>query len=374
MKEIKRIIIKVGSSSLVQEGKINDKMFEDLMYTINKLMMQGKEVILVTSGAIAVGMGKLNLLQKPKKMSLKQACAALGQASLMNEYEKYSIKYNMLSAQILLNHDDFENRNRMENLSNTLEELFKNHILPIVNENDALAVDEIKVGDNDTLAALIASMINADLLVLASDIDGLYDKNPKQFNNAKKIDVVYKIDKSIDDMIGDVTTNVGTGGMATKIKAARIVTKVGCDMAIILNEDVINIDKLINGENIGTIFKSDTKKMHSKDHWMIYNAYSKGYIIVDDGAKNALLERKSLLSKGIIETKGDFKKGDVIFIASNDYVPFAKCITNFNKQDINSVIGLYSDEAKLILKSSKNEIINANNIVLIDGDEYGKVK
>ena len=256
MKEVKKIIIKVGSSSLVcKDGTINESMFNKLICTINNLMIQNIEVILVTSGAIAVGMGKLGLLQKPKNMGLKQACAALGQASLMNEYEKYAKQYGLLCAQILLNHDDFENKNRMNNLSNTFKELFKNKILPIVNENDALAVDEIKVGDNDTLASLLVPIVNADLLVLASDIDGLYDKNPKQFEDAKKIDVVYKIDKTIDDMIGDVTTNVGTGGMETKIKAARISTKVGCDMAIILNDDIDKLPKLLNGENIGTIFK-----------------------------------------------------------------------------------------------------------------------
>jgi glutamate 5-kinase len=223
--------------------------FDKLIKTISSLLKENKEVILVTSGAIAVGMGKLGLPKKPKNMALKQACAALGQATLMNEYEKIASKYNLMCAQILVNHDDFESRSRMINLSNTFEELFNNKILPIVNENDALNVEEIKVGDNDTLSALIVPMINADLLVLASDIDGLYDKNPKQYPDAKKIDVVYKIDKTIDDMIGTVTSNVGTGGMETKIKAARIVTKIGCDMVIIINEDMVNIEKIINGDN-----------------------------------------------------------------------------------------------------------------------------
>ncbi len=374
MKNIKRIIIKVGSSSLVNNGKINDTMFKNLINTINSLMKKDKEVVLVTSGAIAVGMGKLNLSQKPKNMALKQACAALGQATLMNEYEKYCKEHNLLCAQILVNHDDFENRTRMQNLSNTLEELFNNKILPIINENDALNVEEIKVGDNDTLSALVVPMINADLLVLASDIDGLYDKNPKQYPDAKKIDVVYKIDKTIDDMIGTVTSNVGTGGMETKIKAARIVTKIGCDMVIIINEDIVNIEKIINGETIGTLFKSSNKKMHSKDHWIIYNAYSKGVIIVDEGAKNALLDRKSLLPKGIQKIEGEFKEGSVVFLSTINNIPFAKGITNYNSNEISNVIGLHTDEAKQILKNSKDEIIHANSIVLIDGEEYGKIK
>jgi len=375
MKEVKRIIIKVGSSSLVREnGEINNSAISDIIKTIKSLMDNGKEVALVTSGAIAVGMGKLGLKKKPKKMGLKQACAALGQATLMNVYEKYTKECDLLCAQILVNHDDFENRKRMVNLSNTLEELFANKILPIINENDALAVDEIKVGDNDTLSALIAPMINGDLLILASDIDGLYNKNPKQYEDAVKIDFVTKIDRNIDEMVGEITTNVGTGGMETKIKAARIATKVGCDMAIIDSKDIINIDKLLDGEKIGTIFKSSEKVMHSKDHWMVYNAYAKGTIIVDEGAKEALLKRKSLLPSGVIRTSGNFREDNVIFISGIDRVPFAKGITNYDSSDINDVAGLHSDKVKDILKSDKKEIVHANSLVLINGEEYGKVK
>lgn len=374
MKKINRIILKVGSSSLVSEsGIVNELFFERLIKTIQNLMKEEKEVILVTSGAIAVGMGKLGLPKKPKKMALKQACAALGQATLMNEYEKHASKYNLLCAQILVNHDDFENRNRMINLSNTLEELFKNKILPIINENDALNVEEIKVGDNDTLSSLLVPMVNCDLLVLISDIDGLYDKNPKQFDDAKKIDYVYKIDKSIDDMVGDITSNVGTGGMETKIKAARICTFAGGNMAIISNEDIEKIVDLVKGEKVGTLFISD-KTLHSKEHWMVYNAYAKGSIIVDNGAKKALLERKSLLPKGIINVNGIFEENSVVFITDIDNNIIGKGITNYSSKDIINVIGKHSIEAKEILKSEKEEIVHANFLVLIEGENYGRIK
>lgn len=375
MENIKRIIIKIGSSSLVNEDKtINNKTFIDLIKVCSNLMSIGKEVAIVTSGAIAVGMGKLDLDKKPKKMGLKQACAALGQASLMNLYEKYSSEYNLLCAQILVNHDDFENRKRMDNLYNTFEELFANKILPIINENDALAVEEIKVGDNDTLSALVASMINCDLLVLCSDINGLYDKNPKEFNDAKKIDVVDVIDKKIDEMIGKVTSNVGTGGMETKIKAARICTKTGCDMAIINSLDISKIEELLKGKTIGTIFKSKNKKMHSKDHWIVYNAYSKGVITVDDGAKKAVNERKSLLSKGIIKVEGKFTENSVVMICDINGDVIAKGIVNYNSNDIISVIGLHSKEMMEKLNSEKEEIVHANSLVLIKGEEYGSVR
>lgn len=375
MEHIKRIVLKIGSSSLVNDDKmINEKSFIDIISTCKKLMDDGKEVVVVTSGAIAVGMGKLGLEKKPKKMGLKQACAALGQASLMNEYEKYCNKYGLLCAQILVNHDDFENRNRMDNLCNTFEELFNNKILPIVNENDALAVEEIKVGDNDTLASLVSSMINCDLLVLASDINGLYDKNPKEYEDAKKIDIVTVIDKTIDAMIGKITTNVGTGGMETKIKAARICTKAGCDMAIINSLDISLIDEMIAGKNIGTIFKSTNKKMHSRDHWIVYNAYSKGVIYVDEGAKKAVNERKSLLSKGIVKVDGRFSENSVVMICDESGNVIAKGIVNYNSNEIISVIGLHSKDMMNKLMGEKEEIIHANSLVLIKGEEYGSVR
>ena len=374
MKRNKRIIIKVGSSSLVLEnGEINVLAFEKIIKTIDNLMKDEKEVVLVTSGAIAVGMGLLGFAKKPKQMSLKQACAALGQVSLMNEYQKYADKYQMLCAQILVNHQDFEDRHRMLNLSNTFDELFNNKIVPIVNENDALNVEEIKVGDNDTLSALVASMINADLLVLASDIDGLYDKNPKQYSDAKKIDYVSKIDHSIDEMVGDITSNVGTGGMETKIKAARIATKAGCDMAIISSEDIDKIPNLLEGENIGTLFNAN-KTLHSKEHWIVYNTYAKGSIEVDEGAKKALLDRKSLLPKGIVNVSGEFNKNSVVFIKDSNKEIIAKGIVNYSSSDIIKVMGKHTDDAKGLLNSEKDEIIHANSLVLIDGEDYGKIK
>jgi len=232
---------------------------------------------------------------------------------------------------------------------------------------------EIKVGDNDTLSSLIAAMVNADLLILVSDIDGLYDKNPKQYQNAKKIDYVHKIDKTIDDMIGDITSNVGTGGMETKIKAARICTKVGCDMAIISSKDIDKIDNLLSGENIGTIFVSN-KVLHLKEHWIVYNTYAKGTIVIDEGAKKAILERKSLLAKGVLAVEGSFKENSVVFISDESGVRLAKGICNFSSSDVKQILGKHSNVIKEILKIDKEEVIHANLLVLLDGDDYGKIK
>ena len=375
MKNVERIIIKVGSSSIVtSNGQFNHDFISKLISTISLLMKNKIDVVLVTSAAIAVGMSKLGLDKKPKEMALKQACAALGQASLMNEYEKYTSMDNILCAQILVNHDDFENRHRMINLSNTFEALFENKVLPIVNENDALSVDEIKVGDNDTLSSLLVQIVKADMLVLVSDIDGLYDKNPKLYSDAKKIDVVEKIDTTIENMATGATTNVGTGGMATKIKAGIIANTAGCDMVIISNDDIDKINDLLDGKNIGTLFKKDEKTLKSKEHWIIFNTYSKGHITIDSGASQAVKERKSLLASGIKKVIGEFESGSVVIIKDENNNILGKGITNFSSSEIKLVIGKQNNDVKKILNSSKDEIVHASMIVLIEGNEYGKVK
>ncbi|MBR6287880.1 MAG: glutamate 5-kinase, partial [Acholeplasmatales bacterium] len=206
-KDIKRVIIKVGSSSLVNKDlSVNNEVIISILSVFKKLKSDGIECALVTSGAIALGMHELKLNKKPKELSLKQACAAVGQAKLMESYNKVASLYDLVLGQILISHDDFQVRKRMLILSDTLDSMFKNGIIPVINENDALAVDEIKVGDNDTLASLISPMIKADLLVLFSDIDGLYDKNPKLYPDAKMINKVEKIDDSILAMVSGATT------------------------------------------------------------------------------------------------------------------------------------------------------------------------
>ena len=245
-----RIIIKVGSNTLVKDNhKINIDNIDKIISIINDLRNDGHEVLLVTSGAVAFGMNKLNLDKKPKDISLKQACAAVGQVSLMATYENECAKYNFSCAQILLCQDDFESRVRMLNMTNTIEELFKNKVLPIVNENDALAVEEIKVGDNDTLSSQLVPMINAKILILVSDIDGLYDKNPKIYPDAKLIPVVEKIDKKIVSYAGGATSNVGTGGMTAKLRAAQIATYSGADMVITNGAHIGNIHRIFENKD-----------------------------------------------------------------------------------------------------------------------------
>ena len=375
LSNVKRVILKIGSSSLVNDDlSVNYEIIKTLMNSFKELKNNNIDVALVTSGAIAVGMHELGLSKRPKDMALKQACAAVGQAKLMEAYNKCASLYDLKTGQILVNHDDFQIRKRMLFLSNTLDAMFKNNIIPIINENDALAVEEIKVGDNDTLASLISPMIKADLLILFSDIDGLYNKNPKLYKDAVMLSTVDKIDDEIMGMIGDPTTSVGTGGMTTKIAAALISTSAGCNMLICNSNQINNLNKIVSGEEIGTLFKASEKCISSREHWMIFKTNSKGSITVDDGLKAALENKKvSILPKGVVSVKNDFIKDSVIDILDLNNNVIAKGITNYSSSEINMILGHDSNDTNSILGyDGKKEIIHANNLVQMREDLYGR--
>ncbi len=251
-----RIVIKIGSSSLMHEksGKADLRKLEKLVRIICDLKNQNKDVILVSSGAIAVGAQTLGLSTKPKTLSLNQACAAVGQAQLMMIYQKLFLEYNHIAAQVLLTFDAITDAERRRNAENTLNELLQQDIIPVVNENDTVAIEEIEFGDNDTLSAIVAHLIKADLLILLSDIDGFYTDDPRKNPDAKKLSVVEKIDARIKDMAKGEGSAYGTGGMATKIAAARIATDSGADMAILNAKDLNLIHALLDGEDVGTLF------------------------------------------------------------------------------------------------------------------------
>ena len=370
-----KILIKIGSSSLVNEDySINEPVLVTICQEFKKLQSKGYLSCLVTSGAIAVDMNILGLKTKPKEMALKQACAAIGQAKLMEAYNKVGSMYGLILGQILINHDDFQVRNRMIHLSNTLDSMFKNNIIPIINENDALAVEEIKVGDNDTLAALISPMIEASLVILFTDIDGLYDKNPKEYDDAKLIDLVPDITNEILNCAKDSNSKVGTGGMKTKIDAAIISTMAGCNLMICNSKELQSLTDIVMGKKVGTLFLAKNNFISKREHWMIFKANSVGSIIIDDGLKNALNERKlSILPKGILDVENEFLKSSVVDIKDSNNMLIGKGITNYSSLDIKKIIGLSSQEAKeLIDFDSKKGIIYADDIVLLKEGYYGR--
>lgn len=262
LKDKKRIVVKLGTSTIVhpETGGVNYVKLEKLVRFVCNLKNQGKDVVLVSSGAIAVGVKTIGLDRKPKTTSLKQACAAIGQGQLMMVYQKLFSEYHQSSAQVLLTYDVITNPERRSNAINTFNELLQLDTIPVVNENDTVATEEIEFGDNDTMSAIVASLIKADLLVLMSDIDGLYTDDPNRNPDARMIPQVEEITEELLQMGKESSTVYGTGGMATKLSAAAIATDSGADMAIINGENIENLDALINGETIGTLFQAHKQK------------------------------------------------------------------------------------------------------------------
>lgn len=256
LKDKKRIVVKVGTSSLIHKktGNINLFRLEKLVRSLTDLHNSGKDVILVSSGAIGVGFKALGLPKRPQSLPMKQACSAVGQGQLMMIYQKLFSEYNQGSAQILITKETMLNDERRYNAKNTFDELLKLGVIPIVNENDTVSTEEIEFGDNDTLSAVVTSVVGGDLLILLTDIDGLYTDDPHKNPQAKLISEVRVIDEKIEGMAKGAVTAVGTGGMSTKIAAANIVTDAGADMVIVNSDDLSNINRVVSGEDIGTLF------------------------------------------------------------------------------------------------------------------------
>ena len=367
LSHIRNVIVKVGSSSLTDEkGVISDEKMLKIVSQLAYVKRKGMRVILVSSGAQAAGMGVLNLDRKPKDMAKKQALAAIGQAKLMEHYEDLFEIFDLKCAQILLNHGDFDDRKRLTNFENAMAALLDMDVIPVINENDTLAVEEIKVGDNDTLAALIVPVVDGDILVLMSDVDGLYDDNPVQNPDAHLIGYVGDLGE-VEKYAKDSTGGVGTGGMITKLNAARMVNAYGCDMAIVNASAEDALKRLVDGEEIGTFFDGHGKRsLSAKKHWILYRSNTKGRIVVDDGAFDAIRNKhKSLLPKGILNVEGDFMASAVVEIVNGAGVLCGKGITNYSSDEIKLIKGLGTDRIEEVLHHKDvDEVIHADNLVI----------
>lgn len=354
---MKRITVKVGSTFFIDNnGNVNTPNIRNLVREIAVLKSRGIGVCLVTSGAIAVGTKKMKLKRKPSATDKKQALAAIGQMSLMQIYEQVFDEYKLRCAQILLSHDDFGNRDRVNNLRTTLNALFDYDVVPVINENDAIATAEIKVGDNDTLSAMASLVIESSLLVLVSDVDGLYTANPNVDPEAKLIPVVDKIDERIIALAKAPSSEFGTGGMATKIKAAQITNSAGIPMMIVNRTNIEKLHLIALGENLGTYFKESSIREPLKKCWIKYCANVVGAVVCDRGAESAVLKRKSLLSCGITEIHGDFSGGNVVDVLNAEGKIIARGVCPFT-----------SSELKKFVKDKSNAqlVIHANNTVII---------
>ncbi|WP_083248482.1 glutamate 5-kinase [Desulfuribacillus stibiiarsenatis] len=335
-----RVVIKVGSSSLTADGIIAHDQMEKLTTQIAYLMRKGFEVVLVSSGAVAAGLGKLGWEREGLLVPQKQAAAAVGQGLLMHRYEQLFQCEGINVAQILLTNEDIADRKRYVNAKNTFQTLLQNGILPIVNENDTVAVDEIKFGDNDRLAALVAGVVEADSLLVLTDIDGLYTDHPKHNPEAKKLDVVDIIDESIQQMAKGAGTKAGTGGMITKIEAARIATLSGATTYIAKGSIPWVLKKIfLEHENIGTKFLPAQKTLKNRMQWLAFASKPLGKIFVDHGAEHAIYhDNKSLLAAGVKEIKGDFCSGNVIEICSESGKELGKGVVSISSAEIKGIL------------------------------------
>lgn len=364
--DIGRAVVKIGTSSITKEGPGVDQAFMDSVASqVRTLKENGVDILIVTSGAIGIGLKAMNAHPKPREIPIRQAAASVGQSILMQKWNDSFQKQGLVIAQILLTLDFYSDREKYLNLRNAIQTLLEHGVVPIINENDAICVKEIDAmfGDNDTLSAMVSSKMDADLLVILSDVDGLYDSNPKIDKNAKLIPTVSEIDDSIISMAGDPTTRVGVGGMRTKIKAAQICREAGCNM-IIAGSDVPDVIlRAVNGDDIGTVFLAD-KKQRKKSVW-IKSAHSSGKITVDDGAVAALNKHLSLLAVGVKDVSGRFDRGDVVDIECNGKL-IAKGIPDYDSEDIAKIKGLHSDRiADILGHKNYDNVIRSENIVMM---------
>ena len=366
---VKRIVVKVGTSTLANaDGSLNEDKIKQIVANLSELN-ENAEVVFVTSGAVGAGMGQMKLAHKPKSIVEKQALAAIGQVSLIHLYQILFWAHGKTIAQLLLTKDDFSDRRRYLNMRSVLRSLLAKKIIPVINENDPVVgegIRGVKVGDNDTLSALVAGLIEADLLVILTDIDGLYDKNPSVFADAKFINLVENLDDGIRAAAGAEGSKFGTGGMRTKITAAQMATKNGTHLIIANGADPRNIVRAAQGCEVGTLFLAGKNRINSRKYWLAYSAADKGSVAIDAGAAKALKEGKSLLAVGIREVVGEFERGETLTIKDTSGRTLARGITNYSSAELALIKGRKSEEIEAVLGYKyEDEALHIDNIALI---------
>jgi glutamate 5-kinase len=358
----KRVVIKIGTNVLTKDKGIDTDYVGQVAEQVNALLKIGKQVVIITSGAIGMGAGQLALSERPTDIRMRQACAAIGQPLLMAEYRKAFEQFGVTVAQVLLTAEVLNNRKTYLNLRNSIETLLKLGVVPILNENDSISTEEIGTafGDNDKLSALVASKIDADLLIMLSDIDALYDKNPRKFKDAKPIPVVYEITEELMKSAGAKGSNFAAGGMKSKIEAAKIASNAGCRIVLADGRSENVISRIIEGEEIGTVFMPK-RKLSNRARWIL-NSTAAGVINIDEGAMKAVKNRKSLLPSGITSIEGTFDAGDVVML--NDK---AKAVTNLSSSQLKSLAGKHSSEIRKILGPKHRDVVAIpEDIIFLD--------
>ena len=380
LKGLKRVVIKVGSSIITKREKRNNEWANELnannvrllARTIRQFVDRNCEVVLVSSGAIMAGRERLDLHRADLSIPEKQACAAIGQSYLMHTYEKKFEKEGIKVAQILLGHDDLRNRKRFLNAKHTLEALLEHKVIPIINENDSVTIDEIKIGDNDTLSATVACLLNAQLLIILSDVDGLFSRDPSSKMREgdapmKIIEHVDCITQKIEKLAGGSKSKVTVGGMYTKILAAKQTMSFGIPTLIVNGFDKSIAEKIYKGKSVGTLFWAGREKIKKRKHWIAHTLKPSGKITIDSGAEKAILSRgKSLLPAGVIKVEGKFEFGNAVRILGEDGKEIARGLVNYNFRDLDSIMGMRTSAVKKIFEDNfYNEVIHRDDLTLL---------
>lgn len=369
LKKAKRIVIKVGTSTITYaNGKRNFSQIDRLAREISDLQNQGKEMILVTSGAVAVGVDRMGLPGKPKTIPGKQAAAAVGQGVLMHTYEKFFADYGQIVAQVLITKTEAIDRHRYTNTRNTFMELMRQRVIPIVNENDVVALDELKIGDNDNMSALVAGIVDADLVIILSDVDGLYTANPQTHPDAVIVPEVAEITPEIEASAGGVGSARGTGGMATKIQAAKAATSSGIHLVIASGTDKNAITRVLQGEELGTLFVSRENRLQFRKRWLAFGAKIAGSIVVDDGCAKAIRKAGgcSILPAGVFAVQGEFLPGSTVSVIDKDAHELARGLVHYSSAELEQIKGCNSGEiANILGHKNFDEVIHRDDLVIL---------
>lgn len=368
LKTVKRVVIKIGSRVLTDsDGALDLAVIGRICDEMAQLRKQGLQVVVVSSGAVAAGRSELGLMNKPRTIPHKQAAAAVGQTRLMQAYESSFTPHNLKTAQVLLTSEDLGSRQRFLNARATIDTLLDFGIIPIINENDTVVVDEIKFGDNDNLSALVTNVAEAHLLLILTDIEGYYTADPNTDPDAVLVPVITTVTREIERAAGGSGSAVGTGGMATKVAAAKKAGKNGVATIMVSGKRKGAITAALHGEEIGTLFLPADTGLNRRKHWIAYTLKPTGKIVVDDGARNALLKKgKSLLPSGVVKVEGKFERGACVRLLGLDGVEFARGLSDYSSSESSRLLGCKSPEIEGILGYHYGDVIvHRDNLVLL---------
>jgi len=372
LSHIKRVVVKIGSGVISNINGLEEDRVAAIAEDVCALLDRGLEVILVSSGAVAAGKGQLGINGRPQTIPQKQAAAAIGQTRIIREYKETFTQHGYNVAQVLLTRDDLSNRRRYLNARNTMMTLLEYGVTPVVNENDTVVVEEIRFGDNDNLSALVTSLVEADMLIILSDVDGLYDSNPVENPQAELIPVIERVTPRIEAMGSSTVGTLGTGGMVTKLKAAKKAALSGVGTLIVNGRIPHVLQQVFDGEEVGSYFLPAQSKLTAKKQWIAFSKKPRGKLLIDDGGRKAVIERgKSLLPSGICGVDGGFERGDAVRLCDRDGNEFARGVVAYSLAETLQIMGKQCSEIEQVLGYKyRDEVVCRDDLVLtIDGEE-----